>query len=208
MDPHKYNKQQTNQAKIRQAMGAYIARMFTGASEKRILVLGLDGAGKTTLLYKLHLGKVVATMPTIGFNVETVQYDNRLKFTVWDIGGQDKIRPLWKLHFVNTDAVIFVVDSTDTPRFSEASEELRWIMSCEELAGVPLLVLANKCDMASSHSANRVAVALDMHKLDLDSRTDTPAKVSTKHKWHIQECSALRGCGVDDGLRWLARHLA
>lgn len=59
--------------------------------EPRILMLGLDGAGKTTILYKLKLGEVVATIPTIGFNVETLQY-KRLRFTVWDVGGQDKIR--------------------------------------------------------------------------------------------------------------------
>jgi small GTP-binding protein len=60
-------------------------------------MIGCDGAGKTTILFKLKLGEVVTTIPTIGFNVETVEYKNIL-FTVWDIGGQNKIRPLWK-HF-------------------------------------------------------------------------------------------------------------
>src|ERR1700760_4966354 len=61
----------------------------------RILMVGLDAAGKTTILYKLKLGEVVTTIPTIGFNVETVEYKN-ISFTVWDVGGQDKIRPLWR----------------------------------------------------------------------------------------------------------------
>lgn len=58
-------------------------------------MVGLDAAGKTTILYKLKLGEVVTTIPTIGFNVETVEYKN-ISFTVWDVGGQDKV----KLNFI------------------------------------------------------------------------------------------------------------
>ena len=60
-----------------------------------ILQVGLDAAGKTTILYKLKLGEVVTTIPTVGFNVETVKY-KKISFTVWDVGGQDKIQPLWR----------------------------------------------------------------------------------------------------------------
>ena len=73
-------------------------------------MLGLDAAGKTTILYKLHIGEVLSTVPTLGFNVEKVQYKN-VVFTVWDVGGQEKLRPLWRHYFNNTDALIFVVDS-------------------------------------------------------------------------------------------------
>merc|ERR1712100_29600 len=66
---------------------------LVGKQDCRILMVGLDAAGKTTILYKLKLGEVVTTIPTIGFNVETVEYKN-ISFTVWDVGGQDKIRPL------------------------------------------------------------------------------------------------------------------
>jgi small GTP-binding protein len=72
-----------------------------GKKEMRILMVGLDAAGKTTILYKLKLGEVVTTIPTIGFNVETVEYKN-ISFTVWDVGGQDKIRPLWRHYYQNT----------------------------------------------------------------------------------------------------------
>lgn len=54
-------------------------------------MLGLDSAGKTTILYKLQLGEVVSTIPTIGFNVESLDYKN-IKFQVWDLGGQSSIR--------------------------------------------------------------------------------------------------------------------
>merc|ERR1719326_1076041 len=79
-----------------------------GSKEMRILMVGLDAAGKTTILYKLKLGEVVTTIPTIGFNVETVEYKN-ISFTVWDVGGQDKIRPLWRHYYQNTQGLIFVV---------------------------------------------------------------------------------------------------
>lgn len=86
--------------------------------------VGLDAAGKTTILYKLKLGEVVTTIPTIGFNVETVEYKN-ICFTVWDVGGQDKIRPLWRHYFQNTQGLIFVVDSNDRERIGEAEKELQ-----------------------------------------------------------------------------------
>ena len=109
-------------------------------------LVGLDAAGKTTILYKLKLGEIVTTIPTIGknyesehsfpsslifagFNVETVEYKN-ICFTVWDVGGQDKIRPLWRHYFQNTQGLIFVVDSNDRERIGEAQEELQKMVSC------------------------------------------------------------------------------
>ena len=76
------------------------------------LVMGLDAAGKTTMLYKLKLGEVVTTIPTIGFNVETIEH-KKVRIVCWDVGGKDKIRPLWRHYFQNTQAIIFVVDSND-----------------------------------------------------------------------------------------------
>lgn len=87
-------------------------------------MLGLDGAGKTTILFKLKLGEVVSSIPTIGFNVETVEYKN-IKFTVWDVGGQDSIRAMWKHYYQNADALIYVVDSSDRNRFNTAKDVLQ-----------------------------------------------------------------------------------
>ena len=79
-------------------------------------------------MYKLKLGEIVTTIPTIGFNVETVEYKN-ISFTVWDVGGQDKIRPLWRHYFQNTQGLIFVVDSNDRDRVSEARDELHRMLN-------------------------------------------------------------------------------
>nr|CAH8853322.1 unnamed protein product [Trichobilharzia regenti] len=98
------------------------SRLF-GSKERRILILGLDGAGKTTILYRLQVGEVVTTIPTIGFNVETVVHKN-LKFQVWDLGGQTSIRPYWRCYYSNTDAIIYVVDSMDRDRMGISKQEL------------------------------------------------------------------------------------
>merc|ERR1712203_644950 len=105
--------------------------------------VGLDAAGKTTILYKLKLGEVVTTIPTIGFNVETVEYKN-INFTVWDVGGQDKIRKLWRYYYQGTQGLIFVVDSSDRDRIEDACEELAKMLMEDEMRDAVLLVFANK----------------------------------------------------------------
>ncbi|XP_061640610.1 ADP-ribosylation factor-like protein 17 isoform X3 [Phyllopteryx taeniolatus] len=87
-------------------MGVFISRlfaMFTAKTPARILMVGLDAAGKTTLLYRMKLAEVVTTIPTVGFNVETVEYKN-ISFTVWDVGGQTVIRSLWRHYYTNTNS--------------------------------------------------------------------------------------------------------
>lgn len=86
---------------------------------------------------------------TTGFNVETVEYKN-IQFTVWDVGGQDKIRPLWRHYFQNTQGIIFVVDSNDRDRVVEAREELQRMLNEDELRDALLLVFANKQDLPVS----------------------------------------------------------
>mmetsp|Transcript_21655 Transcript_21655/g.37172 ORF Transcript_21655/g.37172 Transcript_21655/m.37172 type:complete len:167 (-) Transcript_21655:892-1392(-) len=128
-------------------------RLF-GKKEMRILMVGLDAAGKTTILYKLKLGEVVTTIPTIGFNVETVDYKN-ISFTVWDVGGQDKIRPLWRHYYQNTQGLIFVVDSNDRDRIDAARDELHRMLGEDELREAVLLVFANKQVRVHTESKGR-----------------------------------------------------
>merc|ERR1711959_248470 len=109
-----------------------IWKRMLGNTEMRILMVGLDAAGKTTILYKLKLGEVVTPIPTIGFNVEEVTYKN-ISFTVWDVGGQDKIRTLWRHYYQNTQGLIFVIDSNDADRFEDARQELHKMLNEDEL---------------------------------------------------------------------------
>lgn len=160
----------------------------------RILLLGLDAAGKTTLLYKFKLGEAVTTIPTIGFNVETFKYKN-IEFTAWDIGGQGKLRPLWKFYLQNTDAVMFVVDASDRFRIEEAAEELRRLFEYDELRDAKLLVYANKQDHPGCMSVHEVR-----EKLNLDAVTRNPK--------HTQAAIAVSGEGVYEGLEWLSKTLS
>ncbi len=113
-------------------------------------MLGLDAAGKTTILYKLKLNDNVNTIPTVGFNVESVVYKN-VKFNVWDVGGQDKIRPLWRHYYTGTQGLIFVVDSADTDRLDEARQELHKIINDREMKDSVILVFANKQDQKNGN---------------------------------------------------------
>ncbi|KAJ1532083.1 hypothetical protein ONE63_000712 [Megalurothrips usitatus] len=162
--------------------------------EMRVVFLGLDGAGKTSILFKLKQNEFTAEIPTIGFNVESIEYKN-LKLTVWDVGGQHKLRPLWKHYYLNTQAVVFVVDSSDPDRFPEALGELAKLISEKELKDASLLVLANKQDLPTSESIERVADELTLNKL------------CCGRSWHIQACDAQSGNGLHEGLDWLSRQM-
>jgi len=164
-----------------------------GKKEMRILMVGLDAAGKTTVLYKLKLGEIVTTIPTIGFNVETVQYKN-INFTVWDVGGQDKIRPLWRHYYQNTHGVIYVVDSNDRGRVDEAALELQKVLREDELRDAMLLVLANKQDLPQAMSVAEVTDKLGLHSL-------------RSRQWYIQATCATSGDGLYEGLDWLSNAL-
>ncbi|XP_047452598.1 ADP-ribosylation factor 5 [Mugil cephalus] len=178
-------------------MGLTISSIFGrlfGKKQMRILMVGLDAAGKTTILYKLKLGEIVTTIPTIGFNVETVEFKN-ISFTVWDVGGQDKIRPLWRHYFQNTQGLIFVVDSNDRERVAESAEELSKMLLEDELKDAVLLVFANKQDLPNALSVSELTDKLGLHAL----RNKT---------WHIESTCATQGTGLYEGLDWLSRELS
>ncbi|KAF7588161.1 hypothetical protein BBP40_006098 [Aspergillus hancockii] len=199
-------------------MGGQVSKLMGkifGTKEMRILMLGLDAAGKTTILYKLKLtNQEVTTIPTVGFNVESVTYKN-VKFNVWDVGGQDKIRPLWRHYYsgtaitiysdfmalanligipIGTQGLIFVVDSSDTARMEEARSELHKIINDREMKDALLLVFANKQDVQGHLSPEDVTNALQLNKL--------------KDKlWYVAPSVATEGTGIFEGLAWLSNNV-
>ncbi|KAI5695297.1 hypothetical protein M8J76_006747 [Diaphorina citri] len=174
-------------------LSSVLTRLF-GKAQMRILMVGLDAAGKTTILYKLKLGEVVTTIPTIGFNVETVEYKN-ICFTVWDVGGQDKIRPLWRHYFQNTQGLIFVIDSNDRERIAEAEQELQSMLREDELRDAILLIFANKQDLPNAMTAAELTDKLGLHSL-------------RNRQWYIQSTCATQGQGLYEGLDWLSNQLS
>lgn len=118
------------------AFSALFNRVFSGLSstqQHRILIIGVDSGGKTTLLYRMKLGQIVTTIPTIGFNVETlktpVTSGKTLDMLLWDVGGCDKIRPLWRHYFQNTEGLLLVHDATDRELFPELLTEISRLMT-------------------------------------------------------------------------------
>ncbi|CCW65678.1 unnamed protein product [Phytomonas sp. EM1] len=180
-------------------MGAWLAKLkhiigFIPDNRKiRVLILGLDNAGKTSILYKLHLGTVTSTVPTVGFNLETVEYKN-ISFEVWDLGGQSGIRPYWRCYFSDTDAVVYVVDSTDKDRMGVAKYELYGLLDEDELRKSVLLIFANKQDLPGASSEVEV-----MQQLGVTSIIDRP--------WTVIKCSSKTGEGLVEGMDWLVDKL-
>jgi small GTP-binding protein len=160
---------------------------FSPTQNAKILMLGLDAAGKTTVLYKLKLNETVCSVPTIGFNVETVQATKSVNFTVWDIGGQETLRPLWRYYFTSCDGLIFIVDSSDKKRLPDAKDELKWILDSDEMFGVPLMVMANKQDLPQACSVSEVAASLGLSSIK-------------QREWKVQGTCATSGEGIYEAI--------
>ncbi|XP_006000618.1 ADP-ribosylation factor-like protein 11 [Latimeria chalumnae] len=167
---------------------------YTHKKQARVLMMGLDNAGKSTLLYKLKHNKIVQTSPTVGFNVETLLTERHVSLSIWDVGGQDKLRPSWKYYTDDTDALIFVVDSTEEVKLLEAEKELKNILDNVNIRGIPFLILANKQDVPNALSIKEI-----LSKLKLDS--------AEYDNFEIRGCSAYTGEGLTEAVNTLAENI-
>uniref|UniRef100_A0A8C4PZM5 ADP-ribosylation factor-like protein 11 n=1 Tax=Eptatretus burgeri TaxID=7764 RepID=A0A8C4PZM5_EPTBU len=178
------------------------AQIIMGASQSgnslgfvrplHVVILGLDSAGKTTVLYRLKLGEFVNTVPTIGFNMERLRSGvHGSAFRFWDVGGQERLRPLWRSYARGADAIVYVVDSADSERLEEARTELQRAVRAPESQGVPLLVVANKQDLPAALAPGDVEQALGL--TDLGPGT----------LWYLQPACAIIGEGLPEGLEKL-----
>ncbi len=170
-----------------------LMRLVKGPKPARILMLGLDAAGKTTLGQRFKFNETVSTIPTVGFNVDEVEYGN-VRFTMWDVGGQDFLRKLWYHYYDNSDAIIFVVDSADTDRLEIAKFELWQLLNEEKLQNCSVLIFANKQDLEGALTKEQVTTGLDMRSI-------------RGRPWKVQPAVAVTGDGLYEGLEWLASTL-
>ncbi|NXD68491.1 ARL11 protein, partial [Eolophus roseicapillus] len=155
--------------------------------DARVVMLGLDLAGKSTLLYKLKSGQAVETCPTVGFNVESLQTPCGVSFTLWDIGGQGSLRASWPDYLEDTNILIFVLDSTDTGRLPEAAAALEDALSHPSMAGIPVLLLANKQEVPGALAPAELGEKLRWGQL-------------ARRRWVLRGCSALTGQGLQEVL--------
>ncbi|XP_028819463.1 ADP-ribosylation factor-like protein 4A [Denticeps clupeoides] len=173
---------------------------LTSFQALHIVILGLDCAGKTTVLYRLRFNEFVNTVPTKGFNTEKIKVPlgngkgggrRTAAFHFWDVGGQEKLRPLWRSYTRCADGLVFVVDSVDVERMEEAKTELHKITRLHENQGVPVLVVANKQDLRHALALHEVERMLALNELG----AHTP--------WHLQPACAIIGEGLQEGLERL-----
>jgi ADP-ribosylation factor related protein 1 len=165
-------------------------------TEFHVLILGIDKAGKTTLLEKLkaHYSKLEGLppdriVPTVGLNIGRVEVLNS-KLVFWDLGGQLGLRSIWEKYYEEAHAVVFVVDATCPSRFEDSKSALEKVLRHEDLRGAPLLILANKQDLAEAVSADELARYLDLKKLD-------------ERAYTFEGVSAYDGTGIKESVDWL-----
>ena len=168
--------------------------LFRKNNKYKIVMIGLDNSGKTTVLNKMKLDQFIEAIPTIGFNVDTVNYRN-VSFNVWDVGGQEHLRPLWFHYLQGVKGIVYIVDGCDVDRFEEAKKELHMIMNRPEAKNVVLVTFINKSDL--DHCADPDDM---IETLSLDAFED--------RDWRVQSSSAVTGDGINEGLAWLSKVLA
>jgi len=187
-----------------------------------VLLIGLDNAGKTTIFNQWMYGNEnIATIPTIGFNVNCIKY-NRKIFQIWDLGGHKNARHYWKPHHNNVDVIVFVVDGTDRYRLKEAKQELFNIFCDKDnecvIINKPIIIVANKQDLVKIKTINQEKKIVNnkwnqnenevvkwdeikFHYLEIDKLSnyseDRVAFIST---------SGLYGTGVWEIFQWIIDH--
>ncbi|XP_014873006.1 ADP-ribosylation factor-like protein 6 isoform X5 [Poecilia latipinna] len=165
--------------------------------EVNVLCLGLDNGGKTTIINQLKPSNTAAQeiVPTIGFNIEKFK-SSSLSFTVFDMSGQSRYRSLWEHYYKESNAIIFVIDSSDKLRMVVAKEELNNLLNHEDICNkkIPVLFFANKTDLRDALSSVKVS-----QMLCLENIKDKP--------WHICASNAIKGEGLQEGLDWLQDHI-
>lgn len=167
--------------------------------QARVLILGLDNAGKSSLVAKILGDPPEEVQPTVGFQIRTysAQHQN-LTLNLWDVGGQQSLRPFWHNYFENTDFLVWVVDASAVDRLDSCREELHNVLGAEEtdLQGAGVLIWINKID---DYKGDRE---------DLKSIISSQLQLDSIGEHRVMECSALTGEGVQEGLEYMESEIA
>ena len=174
-------------------MGTGITHPWHRLFSKRpisLLMVGLSGSGKISILHKLRLGEVTTVSPTVGFNVHTVTFMN-VTITAWDVGGEDKLRPLYRQYYPGAHSLLFVLDASDHARLSKAKDEFTLLLAEPELSKLPILVFVNKSDLPTSLTIPEAVEFLELPAL-------------RRREWFAQSCNTVTGEGLSEGIEWVS----
>lgn len=193
-----------------------------------LLVLGLDNAGKTTLLYRLRTGGDIQSFPPTDrpqlqhFTLSTggaVTSSSKIQFTAWDLGGHEAVRYLWEDYISEkVNAILFLIDATDTERIEEAAYELDALLcggspnDQKLLAGIPMALLLNKCDVTElALTTEEICQRIEYDRLYKEhvvgSGTTNHDTTSDGGQLSVFRISVLNGYGYDDAFRWISQFL-
>lgn len=111
------------------------------------------------------------------------------------MGGRDKFRPAWRQYFSDIDAIIYIVDATETDRLDAAASTLEFLLvdlngRHDRPSSAPVLVFANKQDLDGALSAEEVSKGLKLGEV-------------RHRKWKVVESSITQGYGISEGMKWL-----
>ncbi|KAI6645940.1 ADP-ribosylation factor 6-like [Oopsacas minuta] len=176
-------------------MGGVINRTLETHRERRIanygtfrlLLFGLDEAGKTSILNYIKTNDCGHTEPTALFNVESLSLSGSLNVSVRDFGGRAEYRGQWVRSITGGDAVLYVVDSSDTQRIEESKLELEKLLDSIISVKIPLLILANKQDLPTALSED------EMKKLFVTQLLKQKDRLSG-----VYPISAVSGNGINE----------
>jgi len=154
-----------------------------------VLFLGMGGSGKTTVLYS-DFG---ITIPTIGFNIEEINYRGCV-LKIFDVGGGDRIYPLWVHYLEDKPAIVFFIDSSEETQLAQAKERLHMLLNQEKAKGLPLIIAANMKDVDQSMSNEIMEEYFNLHTL-------------TNRKWKVIGLSGKNCDGVYEIYDWVLENM-